>query len=211
LRVIALMCPEITGGAAGVFLDNRLRPPQSVLYLAGFGGAAVCIAIAYAISRTRFHYACRGMRSNELAVQMLGVDPRLYRFGVMAISGAMASLAGAIYASYGGYLEPELAFSLHFTILSQIAPILGGIHTLAGPVIGSVAIVFLSELTRIWLGMREGWSLLIYGVILVVCIMFMPRGIAGSWHDARRLRRSPDKRPRASVPAPESAVTGPAA
>lgn len=211
LRVMALMLPDLTGGAAGIFLDNSLRPTPSVLYLTGFAGAVICIAIAYAISRTRFHYACRGMRSNESAVQMLGVDPRLYRLGVMAISGAMASWAGAIYASYGGYLEPELAFSLHFTILSQIAPILGGIHTLAGPVLGSAAIIFLSELTRIWLGMREGWSLLIYGVILVVCIMFMPRGIVGFWTDARLRRRSAEKRPRAPVSASKSAVTGPAA
>lgn len=181
LRVLALMCPEVTGGAAGIFLKNSLRPPQWALYMSGFTGAVLCVSIAYFLSRSRFHYACRGMRSNESVVQMLGVDPRLYRFGVMAISGAMASCAGAIYASYGGYLEPDLAFSLHFTILSQIAPILGGIHTLAGPVLGSIAIVFISEITRIWLGTREGWSLLIYGGILVICIMFMRQGILGLW------------------------------
>lgn len=181
LRVLALMVPEVTGGAAGLFLKNELRPPQWLLYGSGLFGAVLCVGIAYLLSRSRFHYACRGMRSNESVVQMLGVDPRRYRMGVMVISGAMASCAGAINAIYGGYLEPELAFSLHFTILSQIAPILGGIHTLAGPVVGAVAIVFISEITRVWLGTREGWSLLIYGGILVVCILFMRQGILGAW------------------------------
>ena len=192
LRVMALMLPQVTGGAAGIFLNNSLRPPQWVLYLTGFSGAVLCILIAYILSRSRFHYASRGMRANEQVVQMLGVDPRRYRLGVMAISGAMASFAGAVYACYGGYLEPELAFSLHFTILSQIAPILGGIHTLAGPVLGSAAIIFISEVTRVWLGNREGWSLLIYGLILVVCIMFMRDGILGVWRDI--MRRGADRK-----------------
>lgn len=191
LRVLALMLPELTGGAAGVFLKNTLRPPQWALYFTGFAGAVFCIAIAYALSRSRFHYACRGMRSNEQAVQMLGVDPGQYRLGVMAISGAMASCAGATYASYGGYLEPELAFSLHFTIMSQIAAILGGIHTLAGPVVGSIAIIAISEVTRTWAGTREGWSLLIYGLMLVLCIMFMRQGIIGTFRDLTAWRRKP--------------------
>lgn len=197
LRVMALMLPQVTGGAAGIFLANHLRASALTLYLTAFGGAVLCIAVSYMLSRSRFHYASRGMRSNELVVQMLGVDPRRYRFGVMAISGAMASSAGAIFACYGGYLEPELAFSLHFTIMSQIAPILGGIHTLAGPVVGSVSIIFISEMTRIWLGAREGWSLLIYGLILVLCIMFMRHGIVGVVKNIVDRRRTTQERRRA--------------
>lgn len=79
LRVLALMLPEVTGGAAGIFLNNSLRPPPWALYLTGFAGAVICILIAFILSRSRFHYASRGMRANELAVQMLGVDPRHYR------------------------------------------------------------------------------------------------------------------------------------
>jgi branched-chain amino acid transport system permease protein len=205
LRVMALMVPQVTGGAVGIFLKNDLRPPPWALHMTGFLGAVLCVLVAYILSRSRFHYASRGMRANEMVVQMLGVDPWRYRFGVMAISGAMASFAGAIYACYGGYLEPELAFSLHFTILSQIAPILGGIHTLAGPVLGSVAIIFISEVTRIWLGNREGWSLLIYGLILVICIMFMRDGILGIWRDV--MRRDERRRGRAAAALSRDAAT----
>jgi branched-chain amino acid transport system permease protein len=199
------MVPEVTGGAAGVFLKNSLRPPQWALYSSALLGAVACIIIAYLLSRSRFHYACRGMRANESVVQMLGVDPRRYRLGVMMISGAMASCAGAINASYGGYLEPELGFSLHFTILSQIAPILGGIHTLAGPVIGAVAIIFISEVTRIWVGTREGWSLLIYGGILVVCIMFMRQGFVGLWRET--IHRLEGRRVKKTAVTASSSVT----
>jgi branched-chain amino acid transport system permease protein len=91
---------------------------------------------------------------------------------------------------YGGYLDPEVAFTLHFTILSQIAPILGGIYTVAGPVVGAIAIVGFSEGTRIGLGTVEGFSQLAFGVILVGCVLFMPNGLVGLWNSALRRRGS---------------------
>lgn len=185
LRITAFMMPEVTGGAVGLFLNPSLRPGTMSLYVIGCVGAIAAIAISVAISRSRFHFACRAMRNNESAAQMLGVRPFTYRLGLLAVSGAMASCAGGINAWYGGYLDPEVAFTLHFTILSQIAPILGGIHTLAGPVIGSFAIVGISEASRILFGQQEGFSQLIYGLVLVVGILFMPSGIWGALRSAR--------------------------
>ena len=63
-----------------------------------------------------------------------------------------------------------------------IAPILGGIHTLGGPVIGALLGVLLSEATRIWLG-TKGFSLLVYGLALVLCILFLPNGVWGGIRD----------------------------
>jgi branched-chain amino acid transport system permease protein len=120
---------------------------------------------------------------------MLGLDPRRNRMAILAISAGMASGAGAISAWYGGYLDPDVAFNLHTTIESQIAPILGGMYTLAGPVVGAVAIVALSEGTRIALGAQEGASQLAYGVVLVLGILFLPRGLVGLWRSIR-LRRA---------------------
>ncbi|HYG91755.1 MAG TPA: branched-chain amino acid ABC transporter permease [Azospirillum sp.] len=196
LRITAFMLPEVTSGAVGVFLKQELRPSQQVLYSLGVLGAIGSVALAWWLSRTRFHYACRAMRNNEAAAQMLGINPMRYRLGVLMVSGGMASLAGGINAWYGGYLDPGMAFTLHFTILSQIAPILGGIHTLVGPVIGSIGIIFLSEGTRIAFGANEGYSQLIFGVVLVIGILFMPHGIYGVY---RRLRQRA-ARPRNHAP-----------
>lgn len=119
---------------------------------------------------------------------MLGVDPRPYRYAVLAISGALASAAGCIAAWYGGYLVPDIAFDLFITVKAQIAPILGGLYTVTGPVIGAFGIVFLSELSRIAFGAHDGASQLVFGSVLVVGILFMPNGIYGSL--ARLFRRS---------------------
>ena len=177
LRIGAFMLPEVTGGAVGLFLKQELRPSQHALYLFGALGAVGSVLVAVVISCSKLEFASRAMRDNEAAAQMLGIAPRRQRLIVVAISGAMASGAGAINAWYGGYLDPEVAFTLHNTILAQIAPILGGIHTLAGPVIGAVAIVALAEATRIWFGSMEGVSQLTFGFVLIVCILFLPKGI----------------------------------
>lgn len=179
LRICALMVPEVTGGAVGLFLKQELRPSQHTLYLFGALAAVGSVVVAAVIAGSKLQFASRAMRDNEAAAQMLGIAPRRQRLIVVAISGAMASAAGAINAWYGGYLDPEVAFTLHTTILSQIAPILGGIHTIAGPVVGAVAIIALSEGTRIWLGTMEGVSQLTFGLILVVCILFLPKGLVG--------------------------------
>lgn len=180
MRISAFMLPDLTGGAVGVFLNQTLRPTTTMLYVVGAAGAIVTIVMSCILSKSRFQFACRAMRNNEAAAQMLGINPYHYRMGLLTISGAIASCAGGMNAWYGGYLDPEVAFTLHFTILSQIAPILGGIHTLVGPVIGSFAIVFIAEASRILFGQQEGFSQLVYGLVLVVGILFMPQGIWGT-------------------------------
>lgn len=199
LRISSLMLPEVTGGAVGLFLAQELRPSQRTLYLFGALAAVASVGVAIAVSCSKLQFASRAMRDNEGAAQMLGIDPGRQRMIIVAISGAMASAAGAINAWYGGYLDPEVAFTLHTTILAQIAPILGGIHTLAGPVIGSVAIVAFSEATRIWFGNMEGISQLVFGLVLVVCILFLPSGIQGLFHRRRAAAPETKRAPQLSV------------
>lgn len=181
LRISALMLPDVTGGAVGLFLRQELRPQQSSLFLAGALLAVASVVVAALIAGSALQYASRAMRNNEAAAQMLGIDPGMHRAIIVTISGAMASAAGGINSWYGGYLDPEVAFTLHFTILAQIAPILGGIYTVAGPVVGAIAIVGFAEGTRIGLGTVEGVSQLAFGVILVGCVLFMPNGLVGLW------------------------------
>jgi branched-chain amino acid transport system permease protein len=181
LRVIAVMTPDFTGGGAGLFIDQALRPTTQTIAIVTAFCAVACALIAYLISLTPFHYACRAMRNNESASEMLGINPLRFRIAVLSLSGAMASLAGGVNIWYSGFLDPAIGFDLHVTILAQIAPILGGIHTLAGPIIGAFATIGLSELTRVMLG-EQGFSLLVYGLILVFSILYMPKGIVGMWN-----------------------------
>lgn len=196
LRVLAMMTPDLTGGSAGLFINQAARPsPQFVAIVTSVCAVASAV-IAWLVSVSCFHYAFRAMRNNENASQMLGINPIRFRIAVLSVSGAMASLAGGVNVWYSGFLDPTIGFDLHITILAQIAPILGGIHTLPGPIIGAFATIALSEITRIWLG-EQGYSLLVYGIILVFSIIFMPKGIYGAWRaGVARLRA---RKPQSSV------------
>jgi len=179
-RVVAVMVPDLTGGFKGLYLDSSRFPGMLSVNVVAALGAVATVLIAWWLSRSRYHFALRAMRDNEAACQMLGIAPLRYRFGIMALSGAMASFAGGISVWRGGYLDPDVAFDLINTINSQIAPILGGIYTLSGPVIGSVMTVALGEVTRLTLGNMVGASLLLYGVLLVIIVIGLPNGIQGA-------------------------------
>ena len=147
------------------------------------------------------------MRANERASQMLGVYPLKYRAAITALSGAMASLVGGIEIWHGGYIDPALAFDLHITITSQIAPILGGLYTLSGPVLGAIATILLGDTTRIALGHIQGASLLVFGLVLVGCVLYLPQGIRGGLDQLfSRRRKDPNKSPVDSSARPADAT-----
>jgi branched-chain amino acid transport system permease protein len=179
LRVLATMLPDLTGGGNGLYLDSALFPGNAAISLAIPCGAIVAALIAWAISRSRYAFALRAMRNNEAASQMLGVAPIRFRVGIMAVAGAIASLAGAINAWHGGYLDPGVAFDLKTTIDAQIAPILGGVYTLPGPIIGAIATIAFEEFTRALFGGMVGISLLVFGLVLVVVVLVLPQGLVG--------------------------------
>jgi branched-chain amino acid transport system permease protein len=200
LRVMAVMLPDLTGGAQGVYLNSKLFPGTRTVTVVTSCGAVLAALFSWYVSRTRYHYAFRAMRANERASMMLGINPMSYRVLIVIISGAMASFAGAVNVWYGGYLDPGVAFNLHITLMAQIAPILGGIFTLAGPILGTLAATGLGEITRVWLGHIEGVSLLVFGITLVICVLYLPKGIQGGID--RMFGSAPEAPPPPTDPAP---------
>ena len=188
LRALAFVIPGVTAGAAGLFLAPALRPNRITLDIMAAALAVVSVAVAALLVRSRSHYAFRAMRSNESGCQMLGIDPRRFRIAVVSLSGAIACCAGGLNALFGGFLDPDIAFTLTFTIQAQIATILGGIHLVLGPVVGSILIVALSDGTRLLLGNLPGASQLAYGLVLVLGVLFMDRGLCGWLMRIRWLR-----------------------
>jgi len=181
LRVVALMVPKLTSGAEGVFVYDQLRPDRITMTTFSLCLTAVAVAVSYLLLRSRYQYALRAMRDSESAAQMLGVNPARFRIGVTTLSGAMAACAGVISVWYTGYLDPGSAFDLKVTISAQIAPLFGGLYTIVGPVIGSIAVMALSELTRLYFNYSGGVGLLVYGGVLVFGVLAMPRGLVGLW------------------------------
>lgn len=198
LRIIAVMLPDLTGGAKGAYLSATNPPSQMMVNAAMSIAAVLCCLCVIAVFYSRYYYALRAMRANEHAAQMIGIFPLKYRVAITALSGAMASLVGGIEVWHGGYLDPGIAFDLHVTIMAQIAPILGGLYTIVGPIIGAVLTIFLGDATRLVFGHIPGASLFVFGLLLVGCVLYLPHGMTGiyarftQWRQSRSSNRKED-------------------
>jgi branched-chain amino acid transport system permease protein len=121
------------------------------------------------------------MRENELAARSLGKNTRLVKVQAFAISAALVSVAGALYASHVLYIDPSAA-SLNESILMLSMVIVGGLGNFKGPIIGAIVLIILPEVLRL-LDLPDAQAsnlrLLIYGSLLVLLMLFRPQGIAG--------------------------------
>jgi branched-chain amino acid transport system permease protein len=139
----------------------------------------IIILITFFIQRSRLGDYFEAIREDEEAAQSLGIDTFKYKLVALAISAFLTALGGTFYAQYSLYLDPHICFGVGNSIEILIRPILGGIGTILGPVIGALCLAPVSEFAREAL---RGWSgayLIIFGVILVVAILFLPDGIVG--------------------------------
>ena len=111
--------------------------------------------------------------------------------GVVAAS-FFISLAGALYCQYQMFISPDTVSGISVSLQMVFAVIVGGLYVSLGPTIGAIITILLAEVLRIGFGTKAvGWDNLIYGVLLVVFIIFLPKGILGSITEKLRARRKP--------------------
>jgi len=169
----------LTGGALG--LNNISKTVGTgVLVLA----ALAATYLIWAVERGRLGRAFDAIRQDEAVAASLGISIVRHQMLAFAISGALAGLFGALEAYHAYALDPnQFAFHLLITILSYV--ILGGRNSVIGPVIGTAILIILPELARF----LAEYRMVIYGVMLIVVINYMPKGIADTVRDAVRARR----------------------
>jgi branched-chain amino acid transport system permease protein len=185
LARLAVSHIEALGSFTGIFLDFnpsfynfQFRGNIPYYYIAlGFMVASLIVVRMIEVSKVgRFIVA---IREDEEAAQALGVNTFKYNMIAIAISAFMTSLAGAFYANYIFYLHPNSLFGMSMSIELILRPIVGGLGTLFGPVIGSVILTPLSEISRAYFarGGLEGLHLILYGILAILVVLFMPKGI----------------------------------
>jgi branched-chain amino acid transport system permease protein len=176
---------EALGSFTGIFLDFKpsfynfqFRGNIPYYYISlGFMVASLIAVRIIEVSKVgRFIVA---IREDEEAAQALGVNTFKYNMIAIAISAFMTSLAGAFYANYIYYLHPNSLFGMSMSIELILRPIVGGLGTLFGPVIGSLILTPLSEISRAYFakGGLEGLHLILYGILAILVVLFMPKGI----------------------------------
>ncbi len=180
VRLIILNWKEVTNGTNGI---NNIPPPQlgplifesrfSYYYLVLFF-VIITMLVTISLRRSKYGRSMLSVKVGELAANVMGVNPLSIKTINMGISGFFAGLAGGLYASYIGSISPE-AFDIMLSIDILTMTIVGGSGTIAGPIIGSVFLVFLME----WLRFIKEYYMIIYGAGIVLIVIFMPTGIMG--------------------------------
>ena len=190
---------DFVGGAVGMGLSLSnpswekmiFADKEPYLYIA-LGLTVIGIIIQYLIYRSKMGKYFMAIREDEAAAAALGVNTSLYSTLALLIGSAMAGVGGGFYVMYVTYIEPPQVFDLGLNVeIIMAAPIIGGLGSLAGPVVGSLLNKPLVELIRGFLaGGRGGTTLIVYGTFLILAIIFMPRGVTGLLHTLyQRIRR----------------------
>ena len=182
---VLLTFSSVTGGEAGI--SNVPRPSEFSVggWVVNFEGrsntayyslvllsALLATGLCAIILHSRVGRVLVAIRQNESLADAMGVSTWRYKLFAFVVSAGLAGFAGALYAHYIGFLNPE-PFGVDQSLNAILAVILGGSGTLAGPVVGAFAVTFLPEYLRI----ADSYRLVTYGFILVVATIFLPRGL----------------------------------
>jgi branched-chain amino acid transport system permease protein len=200
LRIIASVTP-ITGAGVGTLINLDLRPEafqfqsRAPFYWIILSLVALSLVLVRAIEHSRFGAYLVAIRENEDAAKALGVDATLVKLCAMTISAAITATGGCFYAQYFLFIDAGIAYGPWISVEALLAPIIGGIGTVFGPLLGALVVKTLGELTKLVTGSAPGLDLVIYGSVLIVVVAFAPRGIAGIVADLRRRFRPPGASP----------------
>jgi branched-chain amino acid transport system permease protein len=161
-----------------------LRTKTAYYYLV-LAAAALAYLVCHRLVHSRIGRALVALRENEPLAESVGIDGTRYLVLAAVVSAALAGVAGSLYAHYTRFVSPEV-FLFTYTVTMVIMVIAGGQGTLLGPVIGALLFTALPEALRE--AMSWQWQMLAYGVILIVLVFFLPRGIVPTFHRWRRAR-----------------------
>jgi branched-chain amino acid transport system permease protein len=181
---------DFTGGAAGVLVPLRLDPAQMqfndrrAFYWLALLLVAIVLGVSHSIMRSRFGAQLIAVRENEDAARALGVNTLVVKLMALIVSATITAAAGALYTQKFLYLDASLAYGSWISIDALLAPIIGGLGTVFGPLVGSIVLLGLGEITKVVFaqltgGTLPGVDLAAFGVLLILCVAFAPRGVIG--------------------------------
>lgn len=175
----------ITGGGVGLLVP--LAPSASNMQFTDKAGffwlllalVAGALLLTAWFERSRFGARLVAVRENEDAARALGVDVFRTKLAAIALSGGLAGTAGALYVQMFLYIDPGIAYGPAMSVEALLVPIIGGIGTVFGPVLGAFALHAIAEIGRVAFGEAPGLNMVLYGLLLVLMVMFMPNGLFG--------------------------------
>jgi branched-chain amino acid transport system permease protein len=190
---------DYTGGSLG-YTPNRIQggsllalqfTDKTTWYLIALAVWAVGLLIWGYVDRSMDRYALEAISEDEDAAAAAGVNVTKEKLKITVLSAVMTSFAGSLYCQYQMFISPDVVSGIAVSLQMVFAVIVGGLYVSLGPTVGAVITILLAETLRIGFGTKAvGWDNLVYGILLVVFIIFLPKGILGSILERLRLRRA---------------------
>ena len=193
VRLLIIAERNWTGGSLGLslkpatgdsllamqFADKRVFYYASlVLWLAG-------LWIWYRVDRSMAREAMEAIGEDETAAASVGIHVTRFKMGITMLSAGLTAIGGVAYAQYITYVNPDTLAGIGVSLRIVFAVVLGGMYSLLGPTVGTALTIALGEYLRVVFGLRLiGMAETIYGLLLIVFIIFLPAGIYGSLRDA---------------------------
>ena len=180
---------DFTGGATGLDTPALFhgRTFWKMFYFSAVVLAVIAFLVNLWVSRSRFGYSLMAIREDEDTAAAVGIDPARKKLQALLISAFLTGLGGALYGSAFQYIIPDNVLHIDISVQIAIITMLGGAGTLLGPVVGAVLLLSASEIFK---NQFKESHLLIYGILIVMVVLFLPEGIVGGIKDLwGRIRR----------------------
>jgi branched-chain amino acid transport system permease protein len=176
-RVIIRNGGSFTGGPEGQVLPSAVFGGNArLMYWLMLAIALVTIVASELFQRTRMHFALTAIRDNEVSARTSGINVFTYLAIAFAITSGLQGILGGAYAQMYAFVTPDGSFSADFTLLPLAIALLGGIYGTVGPILGALLLGALAEYLKLFIPYGHQ---IVYGLIIVLVILFMPRGLVG--------------------------------
>jgi branched-chain amino acid transport system permease protein len=186
-RIIFTNWVSFSNGAVGVMISRTWGGEKLPYYFIILAICTLTLGVVALMRYSKLGYYFLSIREDQDAAEALGIPTTKYKMYAFIPSAFFTGLAGAFYMNYMAYIEPRLVFNLEaVSIMMILTVMLGGAGTLWGPVLGATVYVILAEVFRTIPVIKEV-HVLVFALIVILIIMFLPDGILGEWDKIRRI------------------------
>ena len=189
------------GGATGVYIYTKgvneylymqFKNPLNYYYVFLIFVVAILVMIKI-LDKSKFLYYLRTIKGNEMAAESVGIDVAKYKNRAYIMSAAIVSIGGSLYAQFLLYIDPATIMTLNISMMIVLTAVMGGVGTVEGPILGAIVLTTISEYSRVYLGQYGGLDLILYGVLVILIVLFIPGGILSifnKWFEKREAAKT---------------------